>query len=397
MRGFFLSCAPLFQGGGRRGVFLFLKVIIRKMFNKILKIFVKHVVGLIYKPFLINLIEIFQGGSVPTQNSARIKWIVRGRRAEVFVPRIEIDQGHPVCFPVRIRKLPLPQIPSKGKFFLHTVPVDPEEAFLAGLIKYAASLGNLPEERRIDILLNKVKELMRYPFPGLIEELDRENPEEAHWIQDHFHGSNVFSPLSAYLERGYGKCSQYAALFALLAQAAGLGVILAFCLQGSLVNFVRQDTKQPLFSTVPLGQVDTGHAWNEVRMRNGEWVTIDPTKSLNGLDLSHREIFAGANYSHLLGQTIRVRIDKPAGNKMEITIPKTFRPGQEEIEGLLRIGLSTQPKLTLEPGKKMKEVCQRSFPYRGSLSFVIDSVFAYEDDLIGAAYADAEISLTGPA
>ena len=326
-----------------------------------------------------------------TRNSASIKWIEQGRRAEVFIPKVEIARDSSVDFNIRIRKLPLTKTPDKETFFVHTVRIDPQAACLRALSQKARRLRSLPERERITILMRMVRESFRYPFPSLIKKLEQDSPKEAQWVKEHFQGGKD-DFLSEFIKRGYGECRHYAALFLILAQAANLEVILAFCLEGTLINFVRQDTQEPLFSMVPLGQVNTGHAWNEVRIRNGEWITLDPTKNLNGLNPSEREIFRMANYTHLIATTVRVRVEGIDEKRIIVTLPNSFGPGQGEVEGLLKIGLYTRIPTVFSPnGSAKKKRRHKVVPYSGPLRFTMESACEFRDDLLSSAYADTEI------
>lgn len=328
---------------------------------------------------------------MPTQNSASIKWIIKGREAEVFVSDVEITEHRSVNFRIRIKKLPLPRIPTKGVFFIQTVCVDPESTCLRELTKRAREIRSLREERKISTLLRMVRETFRYPFPSLIQRLEKDNPEDAEWIKEYIKGTQVHAPFSEFIKRGYGECRHYAVLFAILAQAAGLEVILAWCLERVLVNVIRRDTQEPLFVTVPLGEVNAGHAWNEVRIQSGEWVPVDPTKNLNGLNFSEREIFIEANYVHFLSGAIRVSVKGIDEKRIRITIPNAFDPGQAEKDGLLKIELYTKPLIRIRPGGKSEEIPRQVISYRGPLRFAISSACTYENSLLNAACADAEI------
>jgi hypothetical protein len=205
-----------------------------------------------------------KGGKMPIDGWS-VQWIRQGREARVRVDNAEITEEKPLCFRLRVKKLPLPTFPIGEVFDLQTVRVSFEEPLL-GLMKKAEKLSLLTEKERIAPLIDLARQSFVYPMPELVRELEKTKPEIAQWIKENFEGYPSKILLSEFIRYGYGVCRHYSALFLVLAQAAGLKGIVAACPKNTLFNFIRSDTNEALFRIPPLGRVEYDHSWNEVSL-----------------------------------------------------------------------------------------------------------------------------------
>jgi len=308
--------------------------------------------------------------------------------ASLCFPYVEITTERSLKIYAKVRKLPLPKISTEKGVSLESVFVNFEPTLMKLIKRVQRDLGSLSDEEKIERLIEVVRKTFSYPFSGVIESLKMNKPDEARWIEDHFEGDKR-APISEFIEHGYGVCRHYAALFTILAQAVDLDVIMAIALKGVLVNYVREDTGQPLFKAVPLGRVEPGHSWNEVRINGKKWIPVDPTKALNGLNPDHRRVFDKANYLHSLVGLIDIEELPDVKSNLTVVISCFFMPGQEETEVDIEIKLKAGSISIIDPrclngGSKTRKI--EVVPHAGPLKLHLKT-----NTLIGYVYTDAEI------
>jgi hypothetical protein len=251
---------------------------------------------------------------------------------EVYWKNVEIRPEKPLTFEMEVEKIPLEIAKGETVMFIE---IDLEET--DDLVRKARDLQKEPEDKRIKEVVKLVRETIKYPYQETLEEIQKTDEKEADWIKENACGDvtgNV--KLSEIVEHGYGACRQYSILFALLAQEAGLRGTTEFSSTWKKMNnIIRPDTKEKLFKTVPLGEIDPPHAWNEVQLSDGRWIPVDATANLIGIDSNSLEIFQRARYESSRNFEIN---NLPAGLAYSPSI--SFKPGQGTVKQEKTIKLS---------------------------------------------------------
>lgn len=302
-------------------------------------------------------------------NKVDLQWIEPGAVLKVRAVDVQITPKDPFQLILEFQKLPLPKINPKRSFSLGGITAD-NGGSLPLLRKKAASFRKVSEEERINLLLDLARANLVYPYQEKLEALKQNNSDLEKWVREYLcEGGKYPEILSKYVSKGYGVCRHFAALFAVLAQAAELEVIVAGCCEGQLVNVIRPDSGKPLFKSVPLGPINAAHAWNEIRLKNGQWISVDPTANLNGLDNVQKDIFEQAHYVHNIHRYLLIDVEG-LGAGFRHWLPIEFRPAQPKTKTVLEI-LNYK---TVWPKRKVHKVtAAKSIPqeYRGNLEFTI--------------------------
>lgn len=243
-----------------------------------------------------------------------VQWIESAKAVNIDV----IAFQEPIRISLTLQKLPLPKIDMKKASMVGNTIVS-DSSILSLLRERARAFRIMPKDKRTDVVLKLTRETLTY---GSWKKLQRVK--------------SLSLNLADYVSYGYGNCEHFSSLFALLAQAAELDVIVVGCYEGQLENIIRSDNGEPLFKTVPLGKVNAAHGWNEVRVERDRWIPVDPTANLNGLDNTQRMIFDKARYLHNINPHLLVEFDGlDVGGRYNL--PIEFKTGQSETKTILEI------------------------------------------------------------
>ncbi|RLI90706.1 MAG: hypothetical protein DRO89_05400, partial [Candidatus Altiarchaeales archaeon] len=260
--------------------------------------------------------------------------------AKVTTPEVEITPEKRIPIQVTIRRHPV-EI-NEGDVLFHTVTIDSSDK-LNKLKEKARELKELPERDRIKAVNELVRKTLRYPY-----ELGREKiSEEA--------GKRV--NLSEVVEKGVGVCGHFSALYAVLAQEAGLKVAPQ---SGKVKNIMRPGTGERLFKAYELGE-EIYHAWIEIELNDGTWIPVDPTANVVGVEKGV-DVFKEANYVELAADIVEFKNlpDEITADKGELR----FLPGEREISKT--INLRSMVYVDLETGE------EKPYEYKGKLDFTIE-------------------------
>lgn len=247
---------------------------------------------------------------------------------------------------------------------------DSESEKMKSITEEVLKFKDLPEKEMLSKILEILRQYISYPYTEKVEEVRKTNPDLAKWIEENLSLSNFpTSPnkLSDIFENGYGICGNLSLAYLYLIEKVGLsGVILS---GDEIKNIERSDNHEPLFKSRKIGDQAPSHIWCEIKLKNGEWIPVDPSTKLIG-DESGISDFKRANY-----------IGRPA-------IP----PCEIEINPKLESGILDSPiKIDFLPGEKYgkakccvskKKVFKKDFvPYSGDCKLKITILPNIENDV----------------
>lgn len=219
------------------------------------------------------------------------EWIEKPWSIKAIFDGIDLPNGAKIPYQTEVQKVPYQQI-NTGQLLTGEVFVD-EGDYFEKLTRAGRGLQAKPLEEKIDSISNHIHALIDYPYDDNIE--NKLNQRE---IKDFYSKKRTIYPLSKTIDLGYGECAQYAALFAIIGQRAGLKLTINQTPKASLINIVRPDTGKNLYQSIPLGPYSGSH--NFISVINQECISVDPTCRLNGINPVHEEIMKQANYSSFL-------------------------------------------------------------------------------------------------
>jgi hypothetical protein len=205
---------------------------------------------------------------------------------------------------------------------------------------------DLPEKEILHKILEILRKNIDYPFEEKVEEIRKDNPELADWI-DKYVPINKFplggsNKLSDIFEKGYGVCGNLSLAYLYLAEKLGFKGIIFY--GDEIKNISRSDNKEALFKSREVGAPAPVHFWCEIRLSNGEWIPVDPSTKLVGDDEGIDD-FRRANYiGRALSLPIETNFKNPSDVVLNFPIKIDFLPGEKEGRALCKLNKKRVPK-----------------------------------------------------
>jgi len=250
------------------------------------------------------------------------------------------------------------------------VLIDKKSPKVENLLQQARQLKELPEEKRIQKVMEIVRSNVKYPYPETVAELQNTNNNLAEWINMNMVKENQVITLSDLVEKGYGVCRHLSVLYLFLAQEAGLkGAIMRTDPDNPIRNILRTDNKEPLFKLVEIGDEAPSHAWVEIQLSSNRWIPVDPSTNLIGDTTANLEMFNSANYMAAATYNLE-RSVKPKENIVGLFNKIYFKPGEPVTKGSAYI--APKKHLSLETGMKI-------LSYQGPAELTISQLSSYTD------------------
>lgn len=229
---------------------------------------------------------------------------------------------------------------------------------LAELRQQAKMLQSIPDKERLEKLMELVRKTLVYVrSKDQIQHLSsaRQVVASRRWLDDD-PGLRDPESLSQIVEDGLGVCNEFAALYLVLANDAGLRGINHF---GNVKNQPIVGTKEPIFKSQPIGSGDF-HSWLEIQLENGVSIPVDPTAGLIGDTPNTLETFNQAYKGRgITNSFVPFLTGLPEGLTFN-RLGEEFFYGEVEHQGFLRISLAKNPDGT-----------PRLPNFKGDLSFSI--------------------------
>lgn len=285
---------------------------------------------------------------------------------EFHFEEVEIGPGEEFAFDVRVGKEPI-EIQDGDFLGVNKVEVKFQDETL-GLLKEAERLRDLPEEQRLEALVDLVRSKLAYPYVEVMEEAQTRNPELTKWFEKRF-GKNPSIwklELNEFLKKGYGDCKIMSAAYLAAAQSAGLRGICGgnpSNIPGlALKNISRPDNGRPIFKSVEVNRdLESTHAWVEIQLSDGRWIPVDPTAKMIGIgEMLNTFKEAGYNipiYFADQGLPNEVELDRGAS---------FFEPGEAEKD----------LHLQLKPASPYKN--PKTDRYSGNIDLTLSAVGPYD-------------------
>ncbi len=217
-----------------------------------------------------------------------------GNEQKFTILDVVISHEKPLKLEFDIQKQPI-YLKEGDQTDFEGVIVDHESEKVKSLLEESRLLKNLPEKERLHRVMELVRSNLKFPFKEELEEIGQETYNQVE------EGSLPIR-LSKLVELGYGQCRHFAPLYLVLAQEAGLEGQLAS--GDKLINIIRTDNNKPLFKSVKPGESVASHQWVSIILKNGDWITVDPTKNLIADNQKALEMVTKANYQEdILGSS----------------------------------------------------------------------------------------------
>ncbi|MBI3619673.1 transglutaminase domain-containing protein [Candidatus Roizmanbacteria bacterium] len=200
-----------------------------------------------------------------------------------------------LAIPLNLRKVPIDEITAQSKIDGYVAIGESKQ--LEELKLKAAGLTGLPLESRLEELMELTRSALKYFGKAAKKELKDSNPDEFDWLDANITAKSDYkATLTQALDHGYGICGHFTALYALLAQQAGLDVVVNHCAADMVpVNITRSDNHLPLFKEVPVGEKVGAHMFLEI-LTDNRAIPVDPATNLIGLNSEGLQMFRQAQY-----------------------------------------------------------------------------------------------------
>jgi len=254
---------------------------------------------------------------------------------------------------VLLRKLPIDKIISNSIIDKSVIIGESEK--LTKLMGKAQEIIDLPLEKKLKELMKLTRSTIKHYGKSESDELRTTQEEEFNWLDQNITPSSHYrATLAEAIEHGYGICGHFTALYALLAQQAGLRVVINHA-SGDMtpLNIVRSDNNLPLFKNTPLGEKTSAHVFLEV-LDDNRAIPVDPTVDLIGFSESELEMFKRAKYYDILlgyglgpeeklvgGLSTSVNVNIPAGSLVAEGKLRVNNYGENDFFGNLSFNMST--------------------------------------------------------
>lgn len=206
------------------------------------------------------------------------------RSAEINFLNLDLEREEDSSDDIEIVFDKKPITLKKDKLYAQYTIYDKESEKMKAVAEECLEFKDLPEKE----LLHKILEILRknidYPFEKKVEEIRKNDPDLADWIDKNTPINNYplggVNKLSDIFEKGYGICGNMSVAFLYLAEKVDLRGIIFY--GDEIKNILRSDNNEPLFKSREVGSPAPTHSWCEIKLSNGEWVPVDPATKLIG-------------------------------------------------------------------------------------------------------------------
>ena len=234
------------------------------------------------------------------------------------------EQDHSKEFEIDFEKEPV--VLKIGEKYAQYNIYDSESGKMKSIVEEVLKHKDLPEKERLSKILEILRKYISYPYKETVEEIKKTNPDSAKWIEENLSLSDFPTnpnKLSDIFENGYGICGNLSLAYLYLAEKVGLnGVILS---GDEIKNIERSDNNGPLFKSRKVGEQAPSHVWCEIKLKNGEWVPVDPSTKLIG-DENGISDFKRANY---VGRPVMLPCEIKTTPQLNCPIKINFLPGEK--------------------------------------------------------------------
>lgn len=207
-----------------------------------------------------------------------------------------------LAIPLSLRKVPIEKI-TPETMIDGSVKIGEGEK-LEKLMIEARELTGLQLEEKLKKIMDLTRSTLKFFGKSAREELTNQ-ASETEWLDQNVTAKSHYkATLAEALEHGYGICGHFTALYSLLAQQAGLEVVINHA-DGDMTptNIIRSDNNQPLFKEISVGEKSNAHMFLEV-LEKDRAIPVDPTTNLIGIEEGQLKMFQQAQYfDTLLGFT----------------------------------------------------------------------------------------------
>lgn len=287
---------------------------------------------------------------------------------------VNLTEGNPQSEAIDfiIEKRPIEMIDGRTYGNPGGVLIDEESPIVLTMAAQAEEIQNFPEMERPRRIMDLLYSKLQYAYPSKIDEIAKNDPQKAEWIEKKIDKGKGEVRLSELFENGYGICRHLSVAYLWLAQKAGLhGVILKSDPILPITNIVRSDTNAPLFKLTEVGQNAPAHAWVELMLEDNKWIPICPSTNLIGDTEEGMEMFRKANFKAAATYDIEASVlQKDSVNPC--FKPAFYDPGSPSTMGA--VYASIREEMDFISGKRKK------IPYSGSVDIVVTEDESYSDN-----------------
>ena len=238
--------------------------------------------------------------------------------------------------PLLLRKTPIDKITAQSKIDGNVVVGESKE--LDELMLKATKITGLPAEPKLRKLMELTRSTLKYFGKAARKEIKLDSLEKLDWLDQNVTSKSGYkASLAETLDRGYGICGHFTALYAVLAQQSGLDVVVNHA-DGDMepINIVRSDNNLPLFKEVPVGKRTGAHIFLEV-LKDNQAIPVDPTTNLIGLSEEERKVFETARYYDVVLAWGQQETDVRPPNRLFINLHAHIPAGNSLYQGRLDI------------------------------------------------------------
>jgi len=293
--------------------------------------------------------------------------------AEILFPNLELDAQNPLSPEIEVEFEKQPLILEEGKSYLNKCVLIDGAANDLPIVAEAEELLKLPEEERLEKILDILRKQVNYSYPDDIDKLSKKNPDIAKWVIENAsleseNDRNV--PLSEIIKNGYGICRHLSVAYLWLAQKAGLSGVVMDCGWGVIKNIERSDNHQKMFKSFGINKPVSVHNWVEIKLSDGRWIPVDPSTKLVGNSQEGMAMFKEANYLGWANSSLD--FEATPQDKLNCNINNdsiSFLPGQPSATGVIALKLaSINPEIVID-GDNLSPTNE---PYSGSGKIIIE-------------------------
>ncbi len=215
----------------------------------------------------------------------------------------------------------------KGEMYCQYTVFDEESEKMKSIAEKCLKFKDLPEKKLLHKILEILREHIDYPFKEKVEEIRKNDPELADWLNKNtpiknfpVGGPNKISDIFA---KGYGICGNLSVAYLYLVEKVGLKGVIFY--GDEIKNILRSDNNEKLFKSSEVEAPVGTHSWCEIKLSNGEWIPVDPSTKLIG-DENGINDFNNANY---IGRSSTLPCDIKSTPALNFPILMNFLPGEK--------------------------------------------------------------------
>lgn len=306
----------------------------------------------------------------------------------IRTPHIDLSsESRGYEFEVTLEKLPTEIYEGAN---IDGIIIERESTKLREMLAEAESLKDIPDHEKPRKLLEIVRRNISYPYDETIEEIAATDPTLAEWISRNTGPkSQGYNPVSVskIVDTKHGVCRHLSVVTLMLAKEANmegaylttssplLGTVKSD--SNTLMNVINPKTGEALFkSASPNAPVLGGHAWVELKTKDGTWIPLDPTTQLVGDSPEELETFRKANYNAWPGSSLNIE-GFPNHVDIEGNQDLWFAPSKSIHTGIVTINSRVEQIISITKGPDGKLISKSEEPkqtqYSGPLNFQIYS------------------------